>query len=43
LRRTNDSISAIAQQVGFHDQKYFSRVFHKQTGVGPKEFRERET
>jgi AraC-like DNA-binding protein/DNA-binding response OmpR family regulator len=41
LRLTTDSISAIAQQVGFQDQKYFSRVFRKLTGVGPKEFRER--
>jgi YesN/AraC family two-component response regulator len=41
LRRTNDSINSIAQQVGFHDQKYFSRVFRNLTGSGPKEFRER--
>ncbi len=41
LHRTNDSIGSIAQQVGFHDQKYFSRVFRNLAGVGPKEFRER--
>jgi signal transduction histidine kinase/DNA-binding LacI/PurR family transcriptional regulator/AraC-like DNA-binding protein/DNA-binding response OmpR family regulator len=41
LRRTNDSISSIAQQVGFHDQKYFSRVFRNLAGSGPREFRER--
>lgn len=41
LHRTNDRISAVAQQVGFQDQRYFSRVFRKITGVGPKEFRER--
>jgi AraC-like DNA-binding protein/DNA-binding response OmpR family regulator len=41
LHRTTDSISSIAQQVGFHDQRYFSRVFRSLTGVGPKEFRER--
>ncbi len=40
LRRTNDSIGSISQQVGYNDQKYFSRVFRKLTGVGPKEFRE---
>jgi len=40
LHGTNDSISSIAQHVGFHDQKYFSRVFRNLTGVGPKEFRE---
>ncbi|HSH78032.1 MAG TPA: helix-turn-helix domain-containing protein [Herpetosiphonaceae bacterium] len=41
LRRTNDSISSIAQHVGFHDQRYFSRVFRNLTGSTPKEFRER--
>jgi AraC-like DNA-binding protein/DNA-binding response OmpR family regulator len=40
LRRTNDSIRSIAQQVGFKDQAYFSRVFRKQTGTSPNEFRE---
>jgi transcriptional regulator GlxA family with amidase domain len=39
LRRTNDSIRSIAQQVGFKDQAYFSRVFRKQTGTAPNEFR----
>ncbi|HEU4322411.1 MAG TPA: substrate-binding domain-containing protein [Roseiflexaceae bacterium] len=42
LRRTNDSIGAVAQQVGFQDRGYFSRVFRKLTGVGPQEFRERQ-
>lgn len=41
LHRSNDSIGSIAQQVGFQDQRYFSRVFRKLTGVGPKEYRER--
>ncbi|HSD82845.1 MAG TPA: ATP-binding protein, partial [Anaerolineae bacterium] len=39
LRRTNDSIRTIAHQVGFKDQAYFSRVFRKQTGTSPNEFR----
>ncbi len=39
LHRTNDSIRAIAHQVGFKDQAYFSRVFRKQTGLAPNEFR----
>jgi signal transduction histidine kinase/DNA-binding LacI/PurR family transcriptional regulator/AraC-like DNA-binding protein len=39
LRRTNDSIRSIAHQVGFKDQAYFSRVFRKQTGSSPNEFR----
>jgi signal transduction histidine kinase/DNA-binding LacI/PurR family transcriptional regulator/AraC-like DNA-binding protein/DNA-binding response OmpR family regulator len=41
LRHTDDSISSVARQVGFQDQRYFSRVFRKLTGVGPREFRER--
>ncbi len=39
LYRTNDSIRSIAHQVGFKDQAYFSRVFRKQTGASPNEFR----
>jgi len=41
LRRTDGSVKCIAGQVGFKDQKYFSRVFHKLTGLSPSEFRER--
>jgi signal transduction histidine kinase/AraC-like DNA-binding protein/DNA-binding response OmpR family regulator len=39
LRQTNDSIRSIAHQVGFKDQAYFSRVFRKQTGSAPNEYR----
>jgi transcriptional regulator GlxA family with amidase domain len=39
LRSTNDSIRSIAHQVGFKDQAYFSRVFRKQAGSSPNEFR----
>ncbi|HOU14384.1 MAG TPA: ATP-binding protein [Anaerolineae bacterium] len=39
LRTTPDSITAIAAQVGFEDSAYFSRVFHKQLGVSPGEYR----
>jgi signal transduction histidine kinase/DNA-binding LacI/PurR family transcriptional regulator/AraC-like DNA-binding protein/DNA-binding response OmpR family regulator len=39
LRTTNDNIRAIARQVGFKDQAYFSRVFHKVTGLSPNAFR----
>ncbi len=39
LRTTSDSITAIAAQVGFEDPAYFSRVFHKQLGVSPGEYR----
>jgi len=40
FRRTQDSVKSIASQVGFKDQKYFSRVFRKLTGLSPNEFRE---
>jgi len=40
LRRTQGSIKSVADQVGFKDQKYFSRVFHKLTNLSPSEFRE---
>jgi transcriptional regulator GlxA family with amidase domain len=40
LERTNDGINAVARQVGFHDQRYFARVFRKVTGMGPQEYRD---
>jgi signal transduction histidine kinase/AraC-like DNA-binding protein/CheY-like chemotaxis protein/ABC-type sugar transport system substrate-binding protein len=40
LRRTNDSITSVALQVGFTDPAYFSRVFHKETGLSPSAYRE---
>ena len=40
LRRTQGSVKSVADQVGFKDQKYFSRVFHKLTNLSPSEFRE---
>jgi transcriptional regulator GlxA family with amidase domain len=40
FRRTQGSVKGIARQVGFKDPKYFSRVFHKLTGLSPSEFRE---
>jgi AraC-like DNA-binding protein len=40
LLHTTDAIGAIARQVGFKDQAYFSRVFHKVTGTSPQAFRE---
>lgn len=35
------SISEISASVGFNDQRYFSRVFKKETGYTPTEFRNR--
>jgi signal transduction histidine kinase/DNA-binding LacI/PurR family transcriptional regulator/CheY-like chemotaxis protein len=40
LLNTDESIGSVARQVGFKDQAYFSRVFHKIAGVSPQEFRE---
>ena len=40
LLQTTDTIGVIARQVGFKDQAYFSRVFHKVTGMSPQAFRE---
>lgn len=43
LLNTSETIGSIARQVGFKDQAYFSRVFHKVTGVSPQGFRENPT
>lgn len=40
LLNTGESIGSIARQVGFKDQAYFSRVFHKVTGISPQGFRD---
>lgn len=39
LRATENSITSIAADVGFDDPAYFSRVFRKQMGVSPQEYR----
>jgi signal transduction histidine kinase/DNA-binding LacI/PurR family transcriptional regulator/AraC-like DNA-binding protein len=40
FHRTQGSVQDIAEQVGFKDAKYFSRVFRKLTGFSPSEYRE---
>ncbi|MFZ6029259.1 MAG: substrate-binding domain-containing protein [Chloroflexota bacterium] len=40
FRRTHGSVKYVANQVGFKDQKYFSRVFHKLTGLSPNAFKD---
>ncbi|MFT3895391.1 MAG: substrate-binding domain-containing protein [Anaerolineales bacterium] len=40
LMNTTDTIGTIAQRVGFKDQAYFSRVFHKITGMSPQVYRD---
>lgn len=38
---TNMSLSQIGEQVGYSDPNYFSRVFKKRKGIGPREFAKR--
>jgi CheY-like chemotaxis protein/ligand-binding sensor domain-containing protein/nitrogen-specific signal transduction histidine kinase len=40
LKTTTLSISEIAYEVGFSDPNYFSRVFHKEFGGPPNQFRD---
>lgn len=39
LTETDMAIAAIAEKVGYGDDKYFSRAFKKFTGLKPKEYR----
>lgn len=39
LETTDQTIQAIACAVGYQDEKYFSRIFKKFTGMSPSEFR----
>ncbi len=41
LQNTDETMTNIAYSVGFSDPKYFSKVFKKEMGVIPREFRER--
>jgi AraC family transcriptional regulator, transcriptional activator of pobA len=41
LLHTSLSISEVAYQLNFEDAAYFSRLFKKNTGTSPKEFREK--
>ena len=36
---TNLKLYEIAEKVGYSDSKYFSRIFKKQTGMTPSEYR----
>lgn len=40
LRNTSRTIQWIAEQCGYHDEKYFSRLFREQVGVLPSEYRQ---
>lgn len=39
LSHTADSIQQIASNVGYSDEKYFSRIFKKTTGFSPRDYR----
>ena len=41
LVENTNSITEIARTVGFSDSGYFSRIFHRETGMSPDEFRRR--
>jgi PAS domain S-box-containing protein len=41
LCESGSSILAIAMECGFADQSHFTRVFHKETGVSPGEWRKK--
>jgi AraC family L-rhamnose operon transcriptional activator RhaR len=41
LLTTSDSISSIAQSVGYQDIKFFNRLFKKTTGMTPRQYRNR--
>jgi signal transduction histidine kinase/AraC-like DNA-binding protein/ABC-type sugar transport system substrate-binding protein len=40
LHTTGDSITSVAAQIGFDDSAYFSRVFRKNIGMPPQEYRQ---
>lgn len=39
LKESGQSITEIASDVGFSDSGYFSRIFHRETGISPEAFR----
>jgi len=39
LKESGLSVTEIALKVGFSDSGYFSRVFHRETGLSPEAFR----
>jgi len=41
VSRSTMNVSEIAYAVGFTDPKYFSRCFKKETGMTPREYREK--
>ncbi|QHW30565.1 response regulator [Paenibacillus rhizovicinus] len=41
LRETSKPVYVVADQLGFQDEKYFSKLFREQNGMTPSEYRER--
>jgi len=41
LKTTNLSLRMVAEQSGFSSERYFSQAFRTQTGLSPKEYRQR--
>ena len=39
LENTNQTVLSIAFSVGYEDEKYFSRIFKKSTGMSPSKYR----
>jgi AraC-like DNA-binding protein len=39
LKESRQTITEIALNVGFSDSGYFSRIFHRETGMSPESFR----
>ena len=43
LASTQDSVQTIAEELGFEDASYFSRIFSKYIGLTPTEYRKYRT
>lgn len=41
LDNTNQTVAQVAAAVGYENTQYFHRLFHKHTGMTPKEYKER--
>jgi AraC-like DNA-binding protein len=39
LKDSSKTITEISMDVGFSDSGYFSRIFHRETGMSPEQFR----
>jgi two-component system response regulator YesN len=43
LQKNKDKLSDIAQAIGYKDVKYFIRIFKKNIGITPNDFRKYST